>query len=61
MTKHLVAFVCAVIAGCDDTPRPMYPESEVKAAKICAEAGLVPDTHGRPYRCIFSDNDSRLK
>lgn len=34
---------------------------ELKASRVCTEAGLIPDTRSKPYRCVFSDNDPRLK
>lgn len=55
-----LVLIAAVLSGCDP-PRPMHPDAEVKAGKICADAGLVPSTIGKPYLCIFPDNDPRLQ
>lgn len=52
--------VVSLLAGCGPA-KPMFPQIEAKAAKICIDAGLVPDSHGRPYRCYISDDDARLK
>jgi hypothetical protein len=57
--KLLILFSLVIgIGGCD---RPQFPLIEGKAAKICIDAGLVPDTHEKPYRCYIDENDSRLR
>lgn len=54
----LLMALIASISGCDD--RDKFPPIESKAAKICIDAGLVPDSHQKPYRCYIADDDPRL-
>lgn len=58
MRKIVAAWVLMSLAACSAN---VFPPVEAKAAKICLDAGLVPDTHGFPYRCYIAVDDERLK
>lgn len=55
-----IKYLCFIVllTGCSLNE---FPAIEGKAAKICIDAGLVPDTHMKPYRCVITDDDQRLK
>lgn len=61
MNKLLFIISILILTACDSHPYEDFPPIERKAAKICLDADLVPDTHGTPYRCVISNNDPRLK